>query len=244
MLLTQIQSGKTKTEKANENQLKGAPSIKDLQIAERLEHLKQYNKRNKNDNNDDDHGHNISLLPAPPIFDLLLHHLPLPSFDSNDDSDIEEENPIQKFLLGDRPQKEKLQPAEKTALKKVRFLENLNELFPKADEIFDNQTIDDDLPEITIPNTQIMFKELNNRKIPEELKLLGGSGGRNYSGNEFKFHAMPNMGMLNESNNHFLDYLSSDFTRKVLSKNNMKIHLDTGNIYYNSLNMRESIYSF
>ena len=33
-LLTQIQSGKTKTEKAIENQLKGAPSIKDLQIAE------------------------------------------------------------------------------------------------------------------------------------------------------------------------------------------------------------------
>ena len=24
----------------------------------------------------------------------------------------------------------------------------------------------------------------------------------------------------------------------------MKIHLDTGNIYYNNLNMRESIYSF
>ena len=56
-------------------------------------------------------------------------------------------------------------------------MENLNELFPKADEIFDNQRIDDDLPEITIPNTQIMFKELNNRKIPEELKLLGGAGG-------------------------------------------------------------------
>ena len=33
-LLTQIQSGKTKSEKAIENQLKGAPSIKDLQVAE------------------------------------------------------------------------------------------------------------------------------------------------------------------------------------------------------------------
>ena len=97
-LLTQIQSGKTKTGKAIENQLKGAPSIKDLQIAEWLEHLKQYNKRNNNDNNYDD---NTPLLPAPPIFDPLLHYLPLPSFDSNDGSDIEEENPIQKFLLDD-----------------------------------------------------------------------------------------------------------------------------------------------
>ena len=41
MLLTQIQSGKTKTEKATDNQLKGVQSIKNLQIIERLEHLKQ-----------------------------------------------------------------------------------------------------------------------------------------------------------------------------------------------------------
>ena len=50
--------------------------------------------------------------------------------------------------------------------------------------------------------------------------------------------------MLNESNEHFLDYLSSDFACEDLSKTQMKIHLDTGNIYYNNLDMRGSIYSF
>ena len=30
--------------------------------------------------------------------------------------------------------------------------------------------------------------------------------------------------MLNKSNEHFLDYSSSDFAREVLSKNKMKIH--------------------
>ena len=35
-LLTQAQSGKTKSEKIVESQLKEAPSIKDLQIPERL----------------------------------------------------------------------------------------------------------------------------------------------------------------------------------------------------------------
>ena len=44
---------------------------------------------------------------------------------------------------------------------------------------------------------------------------------------------------MNKSNEHFLHYLSSDFAREVLSKNKMKIHLDTGNIYYNNLNIRE-----
>ena len=47
-----------------------------------------------------------------------------------------------------------------------------------------------------------------------------------------------------ENNENFLDYLLSDFGREVLSKNKMKIHLDSGNIYYNDLNMKESIYDF
>ena len=145
----------------------------------------------------------------------------MPSFDSDDDHGIEGENPIQKLLLGDEPQKEKIAVMvgekdaitveEKTTTKKVRFLENLSKLFAEADEIFDNQQSDDDLPEMTIPNTQTIFKELNDRKILEELKFfLGG----NDSGNEFKFHAMLNIEMLNKSNEHFLDY----FAREVLLK--------------------------
>ena len=86
-----------------------------------------------------------------------------------------------------------------------------------------------------------MFKELNDQKIPEDLKFFSR---RNDGSNELKLHAMLNIKILNESNEHFLDYLSSDFAHEVLSKNKMKIYLDTGNIYYNNLNMRESIYSF
>ena len=90
-----------------------------------------------------------------------------------------------------------------TREKKVSFLENLSKLFPVADDIFDNRKIDigDDLPEITIPNTQTMFK-----------LFLGGADG----GNELKFHALQNIGTLNESNGHFLDYLLSDFALEVL----------------------------
>ena len=92
---------------------------------------------------------------------------------------------------------------------------------------------DDDLPkyEIMIPNIQRLSKELNNGKLPKELKFfLRESDGSN----EFKFHAMQNNGILNESNEHFMDYLWSDFAKGVLAKYKMKIHLDTGNIYYNN----------
>ena len=43
-LLSQIQCGKT-NEKAIERQLKGAPSVNDLNITERLERLKQFNRK-------------------------------------------------------------------------------------------------------------------------------------------------------------------------------------------------------
>ena len=107
---------------------------------------------------------------------------------------------------------------KKTAIKNATFSENLSKLFIEADEIFDTQKIDldDDLLKITIPNTQTTFKELNNKKLPEELIfLLRGTDG----GNGLRFYAWQKTGMLNESNEHLLDYLSSDFSGEVLSKN-------------------------
>ena len=56
-------------------------------------------------------------------------------------------------------------------------MENLSKVFPKANELFDDELKDDDyeinydeLSEITIPHTQTLFKELNDGKVPEELK--------------------------------------------------------------------------
>ena len=127
-----------------------------------MKRLKQYNRKN-DDDDDDDVDDNDPLTPLPPSFNLPLYYPPLPSIDKGD-NDIENNlNPIQKFLLGDTPQQEKVAVAvgEKTttAVKKARFSGNLNKLFPKADEIFNDQKIDiddDDLPkhEITTPNTQ------------------------------------------------------------------------------------------
>ena len=106
-LLTQIQSGKT-NEKVIEKQLRGAPSIKDSNIAERLERLKKYNRRNNDDDDDDDDDYNDDDddPPPTPIFDAPPYY---PSSPSENDTDIEDGlNPTQKFLLGDRSQKEKI----------------------------------------------------------------------------------------------------------------------------------------
>ena len=96
-LLSQIQTDKN--DKALQKQLEKAPSIKDLKIAEKLEHLKQFNNDNNN-NDDDDDNDDAPFIPPP---QLLSSPFPPPAYPSSIDSDegnIEDENPVQKFLLG------------------------------------------------------------------------------------------------------------------------------------------------
>ena len=92
-LLSQIQTDKN--DKALQKQLEKAPSFKDLKIAEKLEHVKQFNNNNDDDDNDD-----APFIPPP---QLLSSPFPPPAYPSSIDSDesnIEDENPVQKFLLG------------------------------------------------------------------------------------------------------------------------------------------------
>ena len=106
-LLTQIESEKSKTEKAVDNQLEGAPSIKDLMIAERLEQLRESNRKNINDN-DDNANDNPPPPSAPPSCVPPPYYPPLLSI-SNEDSNIENDlNLTQKLLLRDTPQQENI----------------------------------------------------------------------------------------------------------------------------------------
>ena len=193
-------------------------------------------------------------LPLPPPFGLPLHNPPSPLVSEGNDDEIEigkNLTPTQKFLFGDTAKASLLVAKEKVAVaEKVRFSENLNKLFSKVNAIFENndQKPFDDAEllsgsEMTaIPHTQVMFKELNEGKLPNQLTFFsGGSSGRS---SELQIHAVEKIGMLNESNNSFLEYLTTDYTREILAKNKMKIHLETGNIYYNNMNMQESMYDF
>ena len=179
MLLTKIQSGKIKIEKAIENLLKEAPSIKDLQIAEQLECLKQYKKRNNNDDNDDDDD-NDTTCDNDDTNDLFLisccticHCHPLIAIII---VIMKGKIRFKKFFLWIDLKKLQLRWAKKARLLREKI--TIKKLFLiikpilKADEIFDNQRIDGDLPEITMPNTQTIFKELNDGKISEELRFF------------------------------------------------------------------------
>ena len=79
--------------------------------------------------------------------------------------------------------------------------------------------------------------------MPEQLRFFVGSNGGDNS--KLKAHAEYGIGgELNEYNSNFLKYLTTENAKNVFVKNDMKIHMEMGNIYYQNVNMRERIYDF
>ena len=56
--------------------------------------------------------------------------------------------------------------------------------------------------------------------------------------------AVSYIGELNQSNRVFLEYLSSNFGARLLTKNKLKIHLESGQFFHNNIITNESIYDF
>ena len=146
-IISSLAAQVSNNEKAMFEQIKKAPSTKDVAIYERLEQLKNFNNKNNNDGNenddddddddDDDGNGDLPRLLTPPSFPPKNNE-----FGSDFDSDDKKLIATQKFLL-DKPQKEKLavavgenqtftpKPLEKTTAKKVKFSDGLTKIFSK-----------------------------------------------------------------------------------------------------------------
>ena len=241
-------------EKAIFEQVEKAPSTKEVTISERLEKLKKFNNKNNNDNNDnddddDDGNGDLPRLPTLPSFPPKNNE-----FDSEFDSDDKKLTPIQKFLL-DKPQKEKLavavgenptfapQPQEKTTAKKVKFSDDLAKIFPEGNEIVKSNKIPNinEKDEISISNAQEMIAELNRGKLPDQLKFFEGDGREE---NLLLQKMRKNIGNLSKANLEFLEYLSSDYGKELLQKTKLKIHVESGEIFYDNTNTGKNFYNF
>ena len=128
--------------------------------------------------------------------------------------------------------------------KESKFSENLSKVFPKADEFFDNELKNDDisydeLSEITIPNTQSLFKKTKWWKNTWWVKIFLEREWRckctEVSCDKKHWFIVWELWT-------FFGLFIVRFWTDVSSKNKMKIHLDGQNIYYNDLNMREREY--
>ena len=65
-----------------------------------------------------------------------------------------------------------------------------------------------------------------------------------YGGVSEKFKNKVTQFDLVKKNEAFIDFLLSDMCEKIMKGNRLKIHIETGNIYYDGFDTGESIYTF
>ena len=77
-------------------------------------------------------------------------------------------------------------------------------------------------------DVQLTIKELNNGELPFEFKFFSGD---EEDKNLLIETAKQHVGVLNDSNEVFLNYLSSKNGSRVLKRNKMKIHIESRQIF-------------
>ena len=242
-LLTEKQKEKLELETIGK-----APSIKDIDIKKKLDDLNKFNLRIKKDDNDDDDddddnnnnnnnntGRNIppprnNLPRAPPSPGPLTPPI-TPSSSSS----------IQRFLLGDDSGNERKAIAETATStpKTVSFSQTLTKVFPKTRRELiplDSISEQDETQDFDITESSIISDS------HDEINLEFFSGGENHK--KLFENATKNVGILSESNQEFIRYLSSNLGSYLLRKNKMKIHLESGKIFYDDNSTSESLYDF
>ena len=230
-------------EKRQLNLIGNAPSITDLIIKKRLDALGKIREgiddsddddddENNNNNNNNSGIGNLGPPPAPPS--PFFPTLPTTPSSSS----------IQRFLLDETPGSSKTAAVDSSTpiadQKTVTFSDTLQKVFPKVrkeltlssiTEENEAETEDFDITESTL---------VSSRSGVVDLEFFDGGG--NYK--KLFENASKKIGDLNESNNAFLKYLSSGYGRFLLTKNKMKIHLDSGKIFIDEKSTSESLYDF
>ena len=248
--------------------IRKAPSIKDLKIRNALERLKKFNL-NKGAADDDDDDDDIPGLPrgrrdeppAPPP-----PPPPPPQDDDDDDDDDKDKNKgdvkIKNFLLdkGNERIAEGLAQTSDGSVetRKIAFSKEITKMFPKikeeelplgqgdVDEFKDEGDLDflDRTDKYDFPMKEEEIPKPTIKK-PETLDIdLDFFAGGDKNSRKLMKTAVSYIGELNQSNRVFLEYLSSNFGARLLTKNKLKIHLESGQFFHNNIITNESIYDF
>ena len=118
-----------------------------------------------------------------------------------------------------------------------RLSDSLQKLFPDIDNII-NENKKADL-EIDFTNLTKTLSEIENQIVPFEFEFFNG-------GENNKFREII-LGLGNVSGHNiikFVNFLESQICKKILADNKLKIHIETGNIYYDNNDTNESIHNF
>ena len=248
--------------------IRKAPNIKDLKIRNALERLKKFNLNKGAADDDDDDDDNIPGLPRGRRDEPPGPPPPPPPSQDDDDDDDDDKNKgdvkIKNFLLdkGNERIAEGLAQTSDGSIetRKIAFSKEITKMFPKikeeelplgqgdVDEFKDEGDLDfldktdkydfpmkeeeEEIPKPTIKKPQTLDIDLDF--------FVGGDK----NSRKLMKNAVSYIGELNQSNRVFLEYLSSNFGERLLTKNKLKIHLESGQFFHNNIITNESIYDF
>ena len=245
--------------------LKKAPNIKDLKIRNALERLKKFNLNKGAAADDDDDDDNIPGLPRGRRGEPPPPPPPPPQDDDDDDDndDKDKNKDVKKFLLekgNERIAEGLAQTSDgKIETRKIAFSKEITKMFPKVkeeelplgqgdiDEFKDEGDLDfldkTDKYDFPMKKEEIPKPSIKKQQQTLDIDLDFFAGGDKNSKKLMK-NAASYIGELNQSNRVFLEYLSSDFGARLLTKNKLKIHLESGQFFHNNIITNESIYDF
>ena len=246
-LITQVVDNKKK-EKEILRALDQAPSIRDLDIEKRFRELNNFNEGRNNDDGDDDNN-NTGQSPGG-----NLPPLQYPSSSSRRDksslpptapiSPAAPLNAMQRFLLCLQEVAEAIgQELTAARLQKITLSDKIKKIFPNSPRIIDtieeepSSSFSEDFADKT--DVQSTIKELNNGELPFELKFFSGD---EKDKNLLIETAKQHVGVLNDSKEVF--FKSSKYGSRVLQRNKMKIHIESGQIFIDNQITGESLYDF
>ena len=129
--------------------------------------------------------------------------------------------------------------------KRITFSDTITKIFPKTrnletiDEDFEND--EEDIQNIQDESDVSSIVGGLEGNLPVDLEFFCG-GEKNKE--KLIENATKNIGVLNESNKKFINYLTSKYSDFVLAKSKIKIHLETGQIFHDNNLTSESFYEF
>ena len=122
-----------------------------------------------------------------------------------------------------------------------KLSEQLQGIFPDVDETIkkESKTFKErsqDFDEIIDKLSKLSDYDENDQ-VTFEFKFFTG-------GVNPKFDSFVKRYVLTNENTQFVDFLQSDCCKEILQSNDLKIHVETDNIYYNDADTSESIFNF
>ena len=120
---------------------------------------------------------------------------------------------------------------------KVTYPHTVTKLFPDAIEIKEEPENDYD----SISEVQRAVGELNDGNLPYDLQFFSGS--EKMKKKLFE-GVSKNVGIIDDSNQKFLEFLTSNFGKDLVTKNKIQIHIDSRQIFHDNKITSETLYDF